>query len=111
LLLIIKDVKRHKALMRQYTFTPQQGIQGEVSKFGGQPNWIADPAWPISRSLNKPMRFIAQFRLPAELTDGKQRMAYVFMTEEEEYVDGTYEPDGGENAVCILLPVRQRMAR
>jgi hypothetical protein len=30
-------------------------------------------------------------------------MAYVFMTDEDDYVDGTWEPDGGENAV-ILQP-------
>ncbi len=28
-------------------------------------------------------------------------MAYIFMTDDEEYVDGTWEPDGGENAVII----------
>jgi hypothetical protein len=28
-------------------------------------------------------------------------MAYVFMVEDDEYVDGTEEPDGGENAVII----------
>lgn len=28
-------------------------------------------------------------------------MAYIFMTDEEESVDGTWEPEGGENAVII----------
>jgi uncharacterized protein YwqG len=32
-------------------------------------------------------------------------MAYVFMTDGDDYVDGTWEPDGGENAV-ILQPGR-----
>ena len=31
------------------------------------------------------------------------QMAYVFMTDGEDYVAGTWEPDGGENAV-ILQP-------
>ena len=50
------------------------------------------------------MRFICQIALsdePFGLTD--PRMAYVFMTDGDEYVDGTWEPDGGENAV-ILQP-------
>jgi hypothetical protein len=76
-----------------------------VSKLGGQPCWLGRPMWPLSRSSGKPMRFIAQIALPESLRPGGQRMAYVFMTDldEFEYIDGTWEPEGGENAV-ILQP-------
>ena len=77
-----------------------------VTKFGGQPVWIDDPAWPLSRQTGKPMTFIAQIALSDQLgLTTSAGMAYVFMTDDVdgEYVDGTWEPDGGENAV-ILQP-------
>ncbi|GAA3924939.1 hypothetical protein Aau02nite_20960 [Amorphoplanes auranticolor] len=69
-----------------------------VTKMGGQPVWLQAPQWPVSRSLGEPMTFIGQFRLD---TDGELRMAYLFMTAGDEYVDGTWEPEGGENAVIV----------
>lgn len=71
------------------------------TKFGGQPDWIAQPQWPVSKETGNPMRFICQIDLSEFNTDAK--MAYLFLTDEEEYVDGTWEPDGGENAI-ILQP-------
>jgi hypothetical protein len=48
------------------------------------------------------MRFICQIALdPLVFGVIRTRMAYLFMTDREEFVDGTYEPDGGENAVVI----------
>jgi uncharacterized protein YwqG len=84
-------------------FTPAAApVAGLVTKFGGQPNWIAEPQWPLSRATGNPMRFIAQIALEEALFPGASgRMAYLFMTDEEDYVDGTWEPDGGENAVVI----------
>lgn len=81
-------------------FEPASGTSsgGPVTKLGGQPTWLQDPQWPLSTSLAEPMTFIGQFRLD---TDGAVRMAYVFMTDSEEYVDGTWEPEGGENAVIV----------
>jgi uncharacterized protein YwqG len=76
------------------------------TKFGGQPNWIALPEWPLSKETGNPMRFICQIAL-SDVTGviTPARMAYIFMTDEEdgEFVDGTYEPNGGENAI-ILQP-------
>lgn len=73
-----------------------------ITKFGGQPNWLDEPQWPLSRELNIPMRFICQIELTADLFDGcTGKMAYIFMTDDEEYVDGTWESNGGENAVII----------
>ena len=77
-------------------------ITSAVTKFGGQPNWLEEPQWPISMELDSPMRFICQIKLTDDLFPGCEgKMAYIFMTEDEEYVDGTWEPDGGENAVII----------
>lgn len=75
-----------------------------VTKFGGQPVWLTEPQWPLSAETGNPMRFICQIALDPELFGSiSPRMAYIFMTDEEDFVDGTYEPDGGENAV-ILQP-------
>lgn len=81
-------------------------ISDAVTKFGGQPAWVEEPAWPMSRETGNQMRFIGQIELRSEHGfNTPARMAYLFMTEEEDgdFVDGTYEPDGGENAV-ILQP-------
>ena len=85
------------------TFTAAAApITDAVSKFGGQPVWREVPAWPLSRATGNPMRFICQIALDETLFPGSGgKMAYIFMTDEEEYVDGTWEPDGGENAVII----------
>lgn len=88
-------------------FVESEGpITEPVTKFGGQPVWIGEPTWPLSRQTGNPMRFIGQFELRPELGfSTAAKMAYLFMTDEEdrEFVDGTYEPNGGENAV-ILQP-------
>jgi uncharacterized protein YwqG len=85
-------------------------IREPVTKFGGQPVWIEDPQWPLSKATGNPMRFICQIAIDPQLFGQIQpRMAYLFMTDEEEYVDGTWEPDSGENAV-ILQPGSASMA-
>lgn len=72
------------------------------TKFGGQPDWIEKPQWPISPELQGPMRFIAQVKLSDVFPEHEGQVAYIFMTEDDdEYIDGTWEPDGGENAVII----------
>lgn len=76
-----------------------------VTKFGGQPVWLEQPEWPTSLETGQQMEFICQIALDPDVFGPTQaRMAYVFMTgDEPEWVDGTYEYDGGENAV-ILQP-------
>jgi uncharacterized protein YwqG len=83
----------------------EQPITEFVSKLGGQPNWLNVPEWPLSAELGTPMRFIGQIKIDKELfPESKAEMAYIFMTDDsDEYVDGTWEADGGENAV-ILQP-------
>ena len=79
-------------------------IEQSKSKFGGQPDWLTRPEWPISNETGKPMRFICQINLSEIGFDNfDAKYAYLFMTDEKEYVDGTWEPDGGENAI-ILQP-------
>jgi uncharacterized protein YwqG len=79
-------------------------IKKPVTKFGGQPIWLSEPEWPISPSTERPMQFICQIELLPEIFgEPSGRMAYLFMTvaEEDDYVDGTWDPEGGENAVII----------
>jgi uncharacterized protein YwqG len=92
-------------------------IREPVTKFGGQPVWLAEPQWPLSRQTGQPMRFIGQIALDADLFgDTPGRMAYLFMTELDDdanFVEGTWEADGGENAVIVqpgepLVPVENR---
>jgi hypothetical protein len=76
-------------------------VREVITKFGGQPTWIEEPTWPVSRETGNPMRFIGQVALdPRIFGPMPARMAYLFMTDEEEFVD-RYEPDGGENAVIV----------
>ncbi|MFJ4469131.1 hypothetical protein ACIP2X_16785 [Streptomyces sp. NPDC089424] len=71
-------------------------VREPVTKVGGQPVWLAEPQWPLSRSTGEPMEFLGQFALD----DG--RLAYLFMTDDEDdFIDGTYEPEAGENALVI----------
>lgn len=76
-------------------------ITEPVTKFGGQPIWIEEPQWPISKSTGKPMRFIGQIAIDESLFGvSKARMAYIF------YAGGeteTWDMDSGDNAV-ILQP-------
>lgn len=73
-----------------------------VTKFGGQPIWLHEPQWPLSRATGKPMRFIGQLAIEKEIFGQvPAQMAYLFMTDEDEHIDGTWEPDGGENAVVV----------
>ncbi|WP_165229587.1 DUF1963 domain-containing protein [Aquisphaera insulae] len=92
-------------IARRITFgTANATRPAGLTKFGGQPDWREEPRWPLSRTTGKPMRFIAQIALePPAFRGTGGAMAYLFMTDEEdgEYVDGTWEPDGGENAVVI----------
>lgn len=77
-------------------------INQRVTKFGGQPVWLEKPQWPLSRETGNLMRFICQVDLdPTLFPNASGKMAYIFMTNEDSYVDGTWEPNGGENAVII----------
>jgi len=75
-------------------------VTAPVTKFGGQPTWLEEPAWPVSWAWDRPMRFVCQ----VALDDG--RLAYVFLThadhDEADFFDpDVMAPDGGENAVIV----------
>ena len=79
-------------------------ITDPVTKFGGQPVWLERPEWPLSKELGRQMQFVCQIALdPDILGVSPGRMAYLFITgeTEDEWVDGTYDPDSGENAVIV----------
>ena len=51
----------------------------KTSKVGGQPNWLEKPEWPLSRTLGKQMRFIAQVKINKDLfPESKAEMAYIY---------------------------------
>ncbi|HPY41030.1 MAG TPA: DUF1963 domain-containing protein [Thiolinea sp.] len=77
-----------------------------VTKFGGQPVWLTEAQWPLSVSTEEPMKFIGQIVFDETIFPQMAgKVAYLFITENDGdvdlYVDRTYEPDGGENAVII----------
>ena len=87
------------------TFTAAtQPIREAVTKFGGQPTWLSEPQWPLSRMYATPMTFVCQVALAPEVF-GRQhaKMAYVFMTEYsgQDLYPETWLPDAGENAVLL----------
>ncbi len=93
-------------MKKKYTISFQETkipITEPVTKFGGQPVWIEKPEWAISKTTGKPMMFICQIELDKEIFGNIEgKMAYVFMTDDgDNYVDRTWEADGGENAVVI----------
>jgi uncharacterized protein YwqG len=92
-------------MVKKYSITFREAkppILALVSKFGGQPTWLAEPQWPLSRSTGERMRFICQIALDDALF-GKLagRMDYLFISDGETFVDNTYDPEGGENALII----------
>lgn len=89
-------------MVKKYTLWVQEvraPILAPVTKLGGQPVWISEPQWPLSRALGAPMRFIGQFALAPDLFGScEAQLAYLFMTDTDIFVNGTWLPDGGENA-------------
>jgi hypothetical protein len=48
-------------------FEAKKPICEFATKFGGPPNWIEKPEWPMSKATGEPMRFIGQIALEPEL--------------------------------------------
>ncbi|UGY91955.1 DUF1963 domain-containing protein [Streptomyces gobiensis] len=74
--------------------------EGPSTRIGGQPAWLEAPQWPLSRELGEPMRFFGQFRIDPD-DEGDPALAYLFITDGHTSVDGTYDPEGGENALVV----------
>lgn len=83
----------------------RSSLDKPTTKFGGQPDWIAVPQWPISKSTGKPMEFICQIAIDKELFPGSQGgMAYIFFASDEtkdSLPTNFWELEGGDNAVII----------
>ncbi len=56
-----------------------------ITKFGGQPVWIAEPRWPLSPETGEQMMFLGQIYLNKELfPESDDTMAYLFFAGESE---------------------------
>ncbi|MFF9457683.1 YwqG family protein [Streptomyces flaveolus] len=66
-----------------------------VSKFGGQPVWLQEPAWPVNAQTGEPLVFIGQFRVPGD----EVRLAYLFLVEDDGVMG--MDPTSGEADVLI----------
>lgn len=68
-------------------------IRQPVTKFAGQPVWVARPTWPLTRE-GTPMTFFAQFQVPPDF----DQMAYLFI---DLAGDRTWDPTAGDNALFV----------
>lgn len=60
-------------------------ISEPITKFGGQPVWIAEPSWPLDPETGEQMLFLGQIALNQELfPDSNNTMVYLFFGEESE---------------------------
>lgn len=73
---------------------PSRGDSALVGKFGGQPDWVGEPTWPLGAE-GRPMIFYGQLRLPGD-TD---RMAYIFLSGDSQA--HTFTPLGDGNALVL----------
>ena len=74
-------------------------VEGEVTKFGGQPGWIDGPQWPINAATGEKMPFVGQVAIdPTLFPKAQGRMAYLFF---EDSYDYSWDPYAGQNAVII----------
>ena len=86
----------------------ETGSKELITKFGGQPDWVAIEDWPVSAGweIGK-VTFIGQIFLKKNMLGNQQDlMVYLFMTQPECFEDSFYDPDiaaweGGETAVRI----------
>jgi HEAT repeats len=64
------------------------------AKFGGQPDWVGEPTWPLADG-GRPLVFFAQLPLVGEIA----RTAYVFVSADENAA--TFAPLSDGNAVVV----------
>ncbi len=89
-------------------FISGSGNEKFITKFGGQPDWMESPQWPVSIPWdNRPLKFIGQIRLNDFYSELENlTLAYIFLTQPEDKTDPFFDPDiifpdEGENAVII----------
>ncbi|MFC8717895.1 hypothetical protein [Kitasatospora sp. NPDC057198] len=76
----------------------EQPIVTPVAKFGGEPVWLSEPAWPVHPTSGEPLVFIGQFPVPGP----QLRLAYLFLHEEGMIMGGLGAEDG--DAVLLVQP-------
>ncbi|MDJ0601212.1 MAG: DUF1963 domain-containing protein [Crocosphaera sp.] len=60
-------------------------ISEPITKFGGQPVWIAEPRWPLDPETDEQMLFLGQIALNEELFPNSEgTIVYLFFSEESE---------------------------
>lgn len=104
---VLHSMRNELTLKDQFDFIDDGTLQQPVTsqtKFGGQPDWLETPTWPISRTTGEPMQFIAQITInPEQFPNAKGKIAYLFMadTVPNKPVPAFWESDSGDNAVII----------
>ena len=74
-----------------------------ITKFGGQPIWIAEPLWPLSLETGEQMMFLGQIYLSKELFPSSDRtIVYLFFAGQSEplYNEATAIVIQSEESVC-----------
>lgn len=86
----------------------ESSIVTPITKFGGQPIWIEDTQWPVSKGWeDRLMIFVGQIAIAKGMFGNKNDlMAYIFVTHANSNVDDFFDPDvlewgSGESAVII----------
>ncbi|MFI9325318.1 hypothetical protein ACIGXI_36855 [Kitasatospora aureofaciens] len=74
----------------------ERPITEAVPKLGGEPCWLAEPAWPLSPDTGEPLVFIGQFPVPGE----DERLAYLFLAEENGVMGGL-DPESGDGVLLV----------
>ncbi len=68
----------------QIVESPTQILE-PITKFGGQPVWIAQPSWPLDPETGEPMIFLGQIYLHPDLfSNNNDTMVYLFFSGENE---------------------------
>ena len=71
-------------------------ITAPVAKLGGRPTWLDAPTWPLG-ATGGPMMFVGQVPIPGEMV----RMAYLFVTDDDEGMAEGYRPEAGDTALLV----------
>lgn len=79
------------------TRTAPSPITEPVAKLGGRPVWLERPTWPIGACTASPMMFIGQMPIPGAAA----RMAYLFMTDDDDCNATGFMPEGGDTALLV----------
>ena len=89
-------------MVKKYQMTSFERLEEKpakpVTKFGGQPDWLEEPQWPVSEEYeDRLMTFVGQIVLDkGMLGNAEYRIAYVFLTHPENEDDDVFDLHMGE---------------